>query len=92
MALKMDIKLDNKLQVNDAYIKVEEFNGNKERIFFSVNAYNIVDDIKYMVKNMNPKGYEGYIIPFEFETNDNIIKQCYEYLKTLDIFKDAEDC
>jgi hypothetical protein len=92
MALKMDIELDNKIQVKDAYVKIAGFIGTKESISFSVIAFNIVDDVKYLVKNMNPKGYEGYIIPFELEPEYNIIKQCYEYLKTLPEFSEAIDC
>ena len=92
MALKMDIELDNKLQAKDAYIRVEDFSGTKERIFFSVNAYNVVGEEKYLIKSMKPKGFEGYILSFVLEPKDNIIKQCYEHLKTLPAFVDSIDC
>lgn len=86
MALQKDLskKIDGfsgELVAKDVYYKISSIHGNKDKIEFNLVA--ILDD----------KIIEGK--PFSFTPNldgDNFIKQCYDYLKTLDEFIDAIDC
>ena len=67
------------ITLSDVYIKVETIQGDKNNILF--NTSYICD-----------KGV--YHKQFSFSPdmdNENYHKQAYEYLKTLDEFKDAED-
>lgn len=77
---KEEIGFEGALIANNITAKVDSIYGNKYNISFSVAMYkdNIV---------INTKGYS--FIP-ELD-RDNFIKQAYEYLKTLEEFKDSED-
>ena len=70
--------------VIDTYIKVSSFSGNKEKMKFDVSYINKDTNIIMYIKN--------YYLTIELKSTRNTIEQCYDYLKTLDEFKDAEDC
>ena len=69
--------------INDGYLKVAEFSGNKTGIGFSLAfmANAKADAIKHEQFNFVPN-LEG----------QNFIAQAYEHLKTLPEFAGAEDC
>jgi hypothetical protein len=65
-----------------AYVKVIEINGNKNKIYASVNF-----------KNETQQFNKQYEVPVSVETGSaNFIAQVYMYLKTLPEFSGAEDC
>lgn len=88
MALKIN-KTKNycgkEILFEECYLQILDYSGDKNTanisvvIYESVNKENIIDNIPYT---------------FKLNTSDtavNIIKQGYEYLKTLDEYKDAVD-
>lgn len=85
MALfKKNIELVNNFQevtVLDATIKIDSIVGNKNKIDFRV----------LFLKQDTLLETKSYTFSPTLD-GDNFIKQAYEYLKTLEEFKDAEDC
>lgn len=85
MALfKKNIELVNNFQevtVLDATIKIDSIAGNKNKIDFRVLF--LKQDTLLETKLYTFLPTLG---------GDNFIKQAYEYLKTLEEFKEAEDC
>ncbi len=85
MALfKKNIELVNNFQevtVLDATIKIDSIIGNKNKIDF--RALFLKQDTLLETKSYT------FLPTLE---GDNFIKQGYEYLKTLEEFKDSEDC
>ena len=82
MAIKKDIKLESGILVNGAYCKVENITLSKTIINFNIRKYVDInlpffDETHYSVR---------YVID-----GKNPFAQAYEYLKTLNEFKDAED-
>lgn len=86
MALKKDIELLNnfgELSIfKDCLIKITEIKGNKDYMQLQISFYKenwsvIATKYEYFKPVLNI---------------DNFIRQGYEHLKTLDEFKDAEDC
>ena len=72
------------LVVNNAYIKIINNVGDKNSQNINVGIFNIKNGILLQVKN--------YIFaPNISENSSNFIKQGYEYLKTLDEYKNAID-
>lgn len=69
--------------IKNVYIEVNEIQGNKKEANILVNFYSEdkteIIEVKSYTYNLSLEG-------------DNFIKQAYEHLKTLDEFKDAEDC
>lgn len=85
MSLLVDIKkqenwFEGALVANKIKTKVDSIYGNKNNICFTVIMYK--SDIA-----IDSKGY-NFIPKLE---GDNFFKQAYEYLKTLEEFKDAID-
>lgn len=86
MALKKDIEIigiyNENIIVKDSLIKINNIDGNKNILQITIYIYDIEDNI-VAIK------YEK----FKPELNTiNFIAQAYEHLKTLDEFKDAQDC
>ena len=85
MALfKKNIELVNNFQevtVLDATIKIDSISGNKNKIDFRVLSLKQDTLLETKLYTFLPT-LDG----------DNFIKQGYEYLKTLEEFKDSEDC
>jgi len=69
---------------NNCYIKITNLSGNKDLINIQVTVYDTKGG-----KILNRKNYS--FTPSVSDTSKNFIKQGYEYLKTLDEYKDAVD-
>ena len=89
MALKIKTNTQFGVELDEAYAKIICFNGNKETVDIMVGYY---ADANARELNMAPIKSENFNFVFNEDSQFNIIKQGYEYLKTLDEFKDAEDC
>lgn len=98
MALKKIIKCEKKyfgnsdsdfiikkITHNNSYIKIKQIEGSKENICLLVTMEDL--DTKEIFSKE-----KYYFKPSVNENSENFIKQGYEYLKTLDEFKEAEDC
>lgn len=97
MAIKKEIELDNGIIVN--YHRIVSINK-------ITNSYNIIEVASYTSENQRDKEKEYYrstdenkqmnvfietdYIQKKYSENETI-EECYEYLKTLDKFKDAID-
>lgn len=68
----------------NAYIKIDFLNGSKEKIILEIGIYSKKDGIKILSD-------EQTFNPSVLENSSNFIKQGYEYLKTLDKYKDSVD-
>ena len=75
------------LSVNNDYRVIENIYGDKEKINFLITIYPNKDTKNYFV---NQKSYS--FTPSFNDNSPNLIKQGYEYLKTLDEFKNSIDC
>lgn len=71
--------------VENSYIRVCNISGNKYLINFIVEfKENIINDLIYL------KEYE--FVPSVLENASDFIAQAYDYLKTLEEYKNAVDC
>lgn len=83
MALLITKKTDTGLLVENTYSRIDNISISKNRMTITLNYYKDKD-----------------LLPFEWSTygcryttdEENPFKQAYEYLKTLEEFKDSEDC
>lgn len=82
MALKKTYQRDG-VTVTDAYIKVGNINGTKNRFSFTVEvkANEEAPAVMEETYSMSPSMDGG-----------NFVKQAYDYLKTLPEYAGAEDC
>lgn len=78
--------IEKDVTYKNCYIKITSISGDKEKLSINVNFYETADKEEIIDK----KNYQ--FTPLIEDNSDNFIKQGYEYLKTLDEFKDAEDC
>lgn len=78
------IKTEN-VEYDNAYFKISLMTGDKNDIRFELTVYDKKDGI-----TLDRDHYA--FVPDLDENSGNFIKQGYEYLKTLDEFKNAEDC
>ena len=83
MAIKKDISLETGILVNGAYCRVENISLVKENMSFNLRKY---------VDNTLPFFNEDYYTCNYDINGNNPFTQAYEYLKTLEDFKDAADC
>lgn len=72
------------LTLENAYIKIDSIQGDKNNIEFRVQMFNKTKE--YLI---DERFYN--FIPDVLENSPNFIKQGYEYLKTLPEFQDAVD-
>lgn len=89
MGLVKNITLNNGLNINDAYFKVIQVNGNTEIMDISLGCYINRDSF---LDGKAPLHIESYT--FIHETSDNamnVIRQAYGYLKRTDDFIEAGD-
>jgi hypothetical protein len=89
MALQKTVTLNNGLQVQNAYIRIDTVSGYKSNITISVNSYVSQQDFKDGKGYLEQKFYN--FIPNVEDDSKNIFKQGYYYLKTLDEYKDSID-
>lgn len=87
MALLVDKIIINGVEVRNAYARVDTIQGNKNKIEFSLNYY---------VNREQYQGGFGYLKQELFsykpdisDTSVNFFKQSYDFLKTLETFKNA---
>ena len=90
MALSKTIKLSNGLEIKNAYIRIDTVNGFKSGIDISVNFYVSQEAFNNGQGYLEQRMYN--FVPSVEDTAPNFIKQGYDYLKTLDEYKDAVDC
>lgn len=90
MALRKTITTDFGITVNDAYHKIETVGGNKNNVTITVNAYVTQEASQNGTSFINQKTFN--FIPAPDDNSLRWDKQAYEYLKTLDEYKDAADC
>lgn len=90
MALCKDIILENGLQVKNAYIRIDTVAGYKGGLDISVNSYVSQNAFNSGQGYLEQKFY--HFVPSVADGATNFIKQGYEYLKTLEEYKDAVDC
>jgi len=90
MALSKCATLRSGLNLDNIYIRIEEVRGNKNDIYVLANAYVSKDGF---LQGNNYLEQNAYIFtPNVEDTASNFIKQGYEYLKTLEEYKDSVDC
>ena len=83
MAIIKNIELENGIKVDGAYLRVEFPSATKDKLTFNLRKY---------VEIGKPFFHEEVII-CSYDLNEgNPFMQAYKYLKTLESFKDAEDC
>ncbi len=87
MALSKNIVLGNGLTVDNSYIRIDTISGYKSGLDISVNSYVSRQDFKDGKGYLEQKFYN--FVPNVDDNAKNFIKQGYEYLKTLDEYKDA---
>ena len=83
MAIIKNIELENGIKVDGAYLRVENPSLTKDSLTFSVRKY---------VEAGKAFFVEEYFTTLYDINGENPFIQAYEYLKTLEEFKDAEDC
>lgn len=91
MALKFDLQ-NSKFGIPfiGAYAKVINFNGNKDVINYTVDAY---ASKEARDTNSSSIAYMAFTCPYPFALQyDNIIQGLYEHLKLQSGFENAEDC
>jgi hypothetical protein len=82
MALNININYKG-IQVNNAYLKVFQIQGDKSRISFG---------LKYSASSES-SAFDSKTFEFDYNIDgENPIKQAYEHLKTLPEFSGATDC
>ncbi|WP_143763782.1 hypothetical protein MKX34_23805 [Paenibacillus sp. FSL R5-0636] len=90
MALKMTLNFDTGVVVENAYLNIGDITGNKDALYFQLDVY--------MSKSASEEGKKVIrqtLHSFTPSAEDDSLrwdKQAYEYLRTLEEFKDAEDC
>lgn len=78
------------LPIQNAYIRIDSYKGNNKRTTIYTNSYLSRQDFYNGKEPLEPT--REYIFNFdESETSPNIIKQGYNYLKTLSEFENAND-
>lgn len=89
MALIQTITLQNGLEVQDAYIRIDTVSGSKNRLDISVKSYVSRDSFNSGLGFLEQVTYN--FVPSVADGSHNFIKQGYEYLKTLPEYADAVD-
>jgi hypothetical protein len=79
------------INIKNSYFRVFNIKGNKNLITFDVICY---ANQKEAVKGAKNKIFitQAYSFKPNWNSKDNLLKQIYKYLKTLDDFKNSEDC
>lgn len=82
--------LKNGLVLGNSYIRIDTISGYKSSLTISVNIYSSQELFISGQGYLEQKMYN--FVPSVENYASNFIKQGYEYLKTLDEYKDATDC
>jgi len=93
MGLQINNYIYKGIPLQNAYIKVVHIDGNKNKLYFNFEIYASKEIADADISNQNYLEISGMfnIVP-DLNSNDNFIKQMYEYLKNLPAFQDAVDC
>jgi hypothetical protein len=91
--MEMQVEYESGLAVTvpAAYIRVEDYSGNKDHTTVYVNTYSSQESCEEGKAPVKPT----VIYSFPHVTDDgapNIVKQGYEYIKTLPEYAGAIDC
>lgn len=90
MGLKQTKTLDSGITVENAYIRVSSFYGNKSNIEFIISTYFSREYyLDGMMPVVPPQRYS--FVPDMSRTAKNPLEQIYMYVKTIDEFSDAFD-
>jgi hypothetical protein len=92
MALQKTIESDVGIEIQNAYILIDEYSCVENNVNARIRAY-VSKDMKEQGKAFI-SGSED-IISLQCDYSDmaiNTKKQIYEYMKTLDKYKDSTDC
>lgn len=76
--------IDKDFLIENVYCKIDSINGNKNTVEIRINIYK--DKTKQVFISSAIYNFEPNL-----ESADNFIKQGYDYLKTLNEYKDAVD-
>lgn len=88
MALQKTLTI-NGINIENAYIRVDTISGYKGGITISVNSYTTQDAFNTGAGYLKQQIYT--FTPSVVNSASNFIKQSYEYLKSLEEFKEATD-
>lgn len=91
MAITKTIETDSGLTVENAYIRIGNYNGTKENFIFNINFYKnkqAYEEGKEIITASKQYSFQ----PSYSSGAENFIKQAYLFLKTLHDYSDAEDC
>jgi hypothetical protein len=89
MAMQMGMTI-NGVDINNAYIKVRHIQGNKTNMVASVEVYcNKAVADECMTTNIGWLSVWNFNFTPNLNSQFNVIAQAYQYLMTLDMFKDA---
>ena len=83
MAIKLNVDLQNGIVVKGAYCRIESIKCDKVKMEFVLRKY---------TDKEKPSFSETTFVSFYDINGENCFKQAYEYLKTLEDFKDSEVC
>ena len=83
MALLITKKTDTGLLVENTYSRIDNISISRNRMTITLNYYKDKDFL--------PFAWSTYGCRYTTD-GENPFKQAYDYLKTLDEFKDSEDC
>lgn len=89
MAISKNLEIENGLSLNGAYIRIDSVSGSKNSLVISANAYTSKES--FLQGNEYLKNNIYQFIPSVEDNSENFIKQGYEYLKSLEEYKDAID-
>ena len=95
MALQKTYNLENGLTATNAYWRIEQFTGDRNKLQIIVNAYTDSDAAVVDEETKATAKPPVYSKPFSFptpNTSTNMFASAYEWLKTQDFFTDATDC
>ena len=104
--LNINLYLAKQTGLNNAfdsvYLKIEKVHSNKEKCTLEVSSYLVrnesaeaydTEGMKTIISNeVKSKLYSNSYSFVPVLEGDNFIRQGYEYLKTLEEFKEFEDC
>lgn len=94
MALQQTIDLPIGLTATDAYWRIEQFNGDRNRLQITVQAYMDAASAEVDAETKNtlrpPLASKTFDLPTP-NTSSNMFEAAYTYLKTQDFFASASD-
>lgn len=95
MALSKNVNMQYKsgltIPVENVYIRINSYSGDKNSISIYVGKYMSYQHFLNGKESLEPIKIYSFT-PDILNDSQNFIKQGYEYLKTLDEYKDAIDC